>query len=394
LGAWLTMRVTTFTESVFGGSERPAELDMTDETPVVEAAPDVMATPSPTAEEERAAATATPLASTATAALPTGTRTPTVTPVDPTSIVGKLQADQRVSFLLIGYGGPGHDGPYLTDALVVVTFDPRGNQLALFNLPRDLWVQPAGVNGRPTGSFRRINEIYGLGLGDAIYGNRMPTPAEQDRAAWGAAAVAQQVLGLPIDGWLSADFDAVRTVIDGLGGVTVTVETAFDDYEYPRHDNANIDPGVMHVHFDAGPQRLTGERALQYARSRHALQDGTDFGRARRQQRLLLAIKDEALRPATLPKVFALMDAVQGHVRTSLSMAEARGLVSFGRDRNGSVMAAPTVIDTRTLLVGAVTEGGASVVMPAAGAGNYAAIQRFVRAAITPPRDTGPNRKA
>ncbi|MCC6629540.1 MAG: LCP family protein [Chloroflexi bacterium] len=388
-GVWLTMRVASFSDSVFGGSERPASLDIVEDvsevtsTPAVE--PAVAITPT---AEPRAAVAAAPIP-------PTATIAPTATPViDVTSVLGKLKAGKRVSLLLIGYGGPGHDGPYLTDALVVASYEPRTGQLALFNLPRDLWVQAAGANGRPAGPFRRINEIYGLGLGQAALDGQTATARDHDRAAWGTAAVAQQVLGLPIDGWFSADFNAVRRVVDGLGGVMVTVETAFDDYEYPRHDNAAIDSGVMHLHFDAGRQRLSGERALQYARSRHALQDGTDFGRARRQQRLLLALKDEALQPATLPKVFALMDAVQGHVRTNLSLAEARDLALYGRDHNADIQAAPAVLDTRELLAGTMTDGGASVLVPAAGAGNYAAIQRFVRGTLAPVRDAGPNPKA
>jgi LCP family protein required for cell wall assembly len=316
---------------------------------------------------------------------------PTATPIDPTSLVGKLRSGKPVSLILIGYGGEGHDGAYLTDALVVAHFDPRVNQLTMFNLPRDLMVQPVGANGRPAGTFRRINEIYSAGLGPAAYSGQPVTAQEHDRAAWLTAAAAQVVLGFPIDGWVSADFDAVRRVVDGLGGVTVNVETAFDDYSYPRHDNPAIDPGIMHIHFDAGPQRLTGERALQYARSRYATQDGTDFGRSRRQQRLLVALKDEAVRPETLPKIFTLMDALQGHLRTSLSLDTARDLVLFGRERDERIRANSAIIDSRQLLTGITTEGGASVLIPRAGYGSYTAIHQFVRASIRATSPDGAN---
>jgi LCP family protein required for cell wall assembly len=305
------------------------------------------------------------------------TPTATATPVDESSVLGRLRAGQRVTFLLIGYGGSGHEGPYLTDALVVASYEPASGGLALFNVPRDLWVQAPAANGR-LGPFRKVNEVFGLGLGPAGPAGRPVSPAEHDQAAWLTAGVVEQVLGLPIDGWISGDFMAVRQVVDGLGGVTVDVETAFDDYTYPRHDNPAVDAGVMHVHFDAGPQTLTGERALQYARSRHAVQDGTDFGRARRQQRLLLSLKDQLLTPATLPRIFMLMDAVQGHLRTSLSLDEARGLLLYGRDLAAPVRPLPTVIDT-ALLRGAVADNGASILVPRAGAGNYREIRRFVQ---------------
>ena len=313
IGAFVTQRVTAFSDSVFAGSQRPPELDG-----LADLAPDEEPTPQPTETPVVVALTQPAAMATATMTQPTATLVPSATPVDPASLVGKLRAGKAVSVLLIGYGGPGHDGPYLTDALVVAHVDPVTSQLTMFNLPRDLWVQPVGANGRPAGYFRRINEVYGVGLGPAAFDGRPASPQDHDRAAWSTAAVAQAVLGLPVDGWVSADFDAVRRVVDGLGGVTVNVETAFDDYEYPRNDNPAIDGGTMHVSFRAGSQRLTGEQALQYARSRHAAQDGSDFGRSRRQQRLLVGLKDEVMRPETLPKVFALMDALQGHLRTSL----------------------------------------------------------------------------
>jgi LCP family protein required for cell wall assembly len=381
LGGYTAYRVAAFTGSVFVGSSPPPALREALPAPEpdeVEAEAEAGAVATPAAAPEAGAGTVVPARAASPPATPAATATPAV---DETTIIGKLRAGRRVTFLLIGYGGLGHDGPYLTDALVVVSFEPKTGQLALFNLPRDLWVQTPTAGGR-AGPYRKVNELYSLGLGQAGITGAPAAPADHDRAAWLVAAAAQQVLGLPIDGWASADFDAVRRVVDGLGGVVVDVETSFDDYLYPRHDDSSVDAGVMHVHFDAGPQRLTGARALQYVRSRHAEQDGGDFGRSRRQQRLLLALKDQMLTPATLPKVFQLMEAVQGHVRTSLSLAEARDLLRYGQDRNGGVQATPALIDTRELLVGAMSEGGASILVPKAGAGNYGAIHRFVRAAL------------
>jgi LCP family protein required for cell wall assembly len=375
LSAVAVNRVASFADSVFAGS-RPPEHMLEAVPPPVEDDP----TPTPTAALAPAPPPVTPTRAAAATPrpAPTATRPPSPTPADPTSILGKLQSSRRVTFLLIGYSGPGHDGPYLTDALVVASFEPRTGQLALFNVPRDLWVRTPNPGGQP-GPFRKVNEIYSLGLGGAAFNGQPVKPAEHDQAAWLTAGAVQQVLGLPVDGWVSGDFDAVRKVVDGLGGVTVDVERAFDDYAYPRHDNAAVDPGVIHVHFDAGPQRLTGERALQYARSRNSAQDGTDFARSRRQQRLLLALKDQALTPATLPRLFTLMDALQGNVRTSLALSEARDLLFYGRDRNGTIQGAPTIIDANNLLAGSTSAAGASILIPKAGAGNYTAIQAYVR---------------
>jgi hypothetical protein len=63
----------------------------------------------------------------------------------------------------------------------------------------------------------------------------------------------------------------------------------------------------------------------------------------------------------------------------------------YGRDRNGGVQAAPSIIDTNELLIGTMSDGGASILVPKAGAGNYTAIRRFVQATLRP-NDEGPAR--
>ena len=62
-----------------------------------------------------------------------------------------------------------------------------------------------------------------------------------------------------------------------------------------------------HLHFNTGVQHMDGKTALKYVRSRHALQDGGDFGRASRQQRFLSAVKDKVLSVTFIPKIVPLM---------------------------------------------------------------------------------------
>jgi LCP family protein required for cell wall assembly len=370
-GGYTLYRVVSFTDSVFAGSRPPRDVAAVADEPAAEATPEPTAVPTVAARPTEAATVAPP------AAPPTATARPRATPVDAATLPGKLQAGQRVTLLLFGYGGGSHDGTYLTDAIVVASYDPRTRVLALFNIPRDLWVPTPTGDGR-LGPYRKINEIYSVGLGPGALTGTVRAE-DQDRAAWSLAGAARRVVGLPIDGWVSGDFTAVRKVVDGLGGVVVDVERTFDDYEYPRNDNKAIDTGTIHLHFDAGPQRMTGERALQYARSRHSAQDGGDFGRSRRQQRLLLALKDQLATPAALPRVFTLMEAVQGNLRTSLSLDEARALLLLGRDLNGSVQATTGLIDTTTLLVSGVNEHGGYILSPRGGLTNYAPIHRHVQ---------------
>lgn len=379
LSAYTAYRVMTFSNAVFGDSVPPAPAATSQPAPTV---PAPAPTPGPPG---RAVVPAAPAGGRPGAtATPSGPVRPVATPASTSSsgLAARLRAQQRLSFLLIGHGGGAHEGPYLTDALVIGTFDPRTATLALVNVPRDLWVlAPPGlarVNG-----YRKINEVFGLSLGAEIVAGKSPSPADLDRAAWQTARLVEQVVGLPIDGWIVGDFAAVRKVIDSLGGVSVTVERAFDDYQYPRHDDPGVDSGVMHIHFDAGPQRLSGERALQYVRSRNAAADGGDFGRSRRQQRLLVALKDTLLSPAVVPRVFGLMDAVQGHLRTSLGLTEARDLLLYGSQQNSQIRSVPIIIDSENLLAFATSENGASILVPRAGMGNFSGIHRHIQATLT-----------
>lgn len=99
--------------------------------------------------------------------------------------------------------------------------------------------------------------------------------------------------GLTFDRYIAVDFVAFRDMVNALGGVDVCLSTNLDDYEYPNYHN-----GYMPIHFRAGCQHLDGELALELARSRHAQQpqQSSDFGRARRQQDIVQAIKKKQLR--------------------------------------------------------------------------------------------------
>jgi len=91
-------------------------------------------------------------------------------------------------------------------------------------------------------------------------------------------------------------------MVDLLDGVEVDVENTFDDYRYPINGKENdlcdgdpeYDCRYEDIHFDQGLQLMSGETSLKYVRSRNAEGDeGTDFARSQRQQRLLLSFKEK-----------------------------------------------------------------------------------------------------
>jgi LCP family protein required for cell wall assembly len=373
--AYTTYRIQRFSQHVFAEDQLPSPTDVEASTPV----------PTRQAPTVRPAVERSTMTSVTTSPTEAPMAAPTLLPYGNARLTQRLQAGQRVTILLLGLGGSGHEGAYLTDSLQVATFDPSTRTLTLLSLPRDLWVYIPQIEGRG-GSWNKINEAYRVGMGPAGRNDLEVPYATHAKGGRLAAQVVTQVLGLPIDGWVSLDFAGFRQFIDALGGVDVYVERAFTDTRYPANDNVAIDAGYTTIHFDAGCQHMDGARALIFARSRHAPQDGSDFGRARRQQRLLGAVQRQVFSVNTIPKVFGLLAALEDHLHTSLSRREAQDLAGWIQAQAGDQQ--PINIQggglTGNLLVESTSPQGAYLLMPKQGRGDYRAIQRYTRALLEP----------
>lgn len=192
-------------------------------------------------------------------------------------------ASERITFLLLGVDQrPDDPSPLRTDTMIVVTVQPETNQVGMISLPRDLFVPIPGFDysGKITTAF---------------------TVGELNKYPGGGGALAtktvSEFLGYPIDHYVMINFDGFVQAIDAIGGVDVVVANTIHDEEYPT-----IDYGYQTFHIDAGPQHLDGETALKYVRSRHGA-GNDDFQRTKRQQQLLLAVKDKLVENKLLTPV-------------------------------------------------------------------------------------------
>lgn len=241
------------------------------------------------------------------------------------SIAWKLRNHQQVNILLLGYGGAENDAPYLTDSIMAVSIDPNTHRVIEASIPRDLWVQ---INAWPQGSSRnhwgKINEALENGLGSDS--SKLPRYQGRDGGGHLAEDTVSAVMGIKFDGYVGVDFKAFRDLVDALGGVNVCLTGPLDDYQYPRFH------GYMTIHFPAGCHLYNGEQTLEIARSRHAVEadQASDFGRARRQQQILSAIKKQALSVNGLTKVPQLMNALQQDITTDLSFGDMTALYGAG----------------------------------------------------------------
>ncbi len=244
--------------------------------------------------------------------------------VDPPagSVAWKLRHNQQVNLLLLGYGGAENDAPYLTDSIMAVSIDPVQHRVMEASIPRDLWVQ---INAWPTGSRSRnhwgkINEAYEDGV--ANDSTKLARYQGRDGGGFLAEDTVTAVTGLKFDGYIGVDFAAFRDLVNALGGVTICLDQPLIDHQYPRFH------GYMTINFPAGCRQYNGEQALEIARSRHAIEpdQATDFGRARRQQTILSAIRKQALSVNGLARAPQLMSALQQNFTTDLSLGDMTAL--------------------------------------------------------------------
>ena len=246
----------------------------------------------------------------------------------PGTIAYKLNHGQRVNILLLGMGGYENDAPYLTDSIMAVTIDPVSNRVMLASIPRDLVVHMNLQNPPSRTWTQKINAAY-----EVPYTNIICCVASQFTGPYGGGYAAEhevgKVTGLTFDRFIGVDFVAFRDMVNALGGVDVCLSTNLDDLSYPNYHN-----GYMPIHFKAGCQHLNGEQALEIARSRHALQaeQASDFGRAKRQQDIMQAIKRKATTVNGFSKAPALLDALQKNIHTDMTLSDMKAIYDWGKN--------------------------------------------------------------
>jgi LCP family protein required for cell wall assembly len=263
--------------------------------------------------------------------------------VDPPagSVAWKLKHGERVNILLLGYGGSENDAPWLTDSMLVVSIDPANKRALMASIPRDLWVDmsDAFANGRKFQE--KINAAFEIGVDDATWPGKKPEYTGRDGGGRYAEHVVSRVTGIGFDRYVGMDFKAFRDIVDALGGITVHMDGPLDDCHYPNYHDGYVNRGVpvgwpcpagAGIHFPAGDYQVSGEQALQLARSREASQaeQATDFGRSRRQQMIMSGIKKKAVSVNGVAKAPQLMAALEKNFKTDLDLNDMKALYSWG----------------------------------------------------------------
>ncbi len=277
------------------------------------------------------------------------------------SQTGYMGTSDRVNLLVMGYGGTGHDGAYLTDSMVVMSLLPSSHHTTLISVPRDLWVQiPEG-----SGQYNKINYAYTYGSNNGA------------NAVGGGTAAVQKVsavTGLDVKYWLTINFQGFRDFINAIGGVDVYVPDSFTA-NYPANDDPNINPNWKKVKFTKGLHHMDGETAIEYARARYVLDnpaEGSDFARSARQQIIIKAALDKVKQTSTWPSLYNALNALQHAIYTNLSLAD---LIQFAlkMDLNNAHRVG---LSNQNVLVDATAPDGEAILQPA---NSWQAVQDYVK---------------
>jgi LCP family protein required for cell wall assembly len=321
------------------------------------------------------------------------------------SLADHFREETPFNVLLMGYGGGTHEGTYLTDSMLVAHVDPGAKTTTLISLPRDLWVK-IPTKGQE-GGFWKINAAYALGVDDRGY----PNKAEEFKGRVGggnlAKFVVEQVTGLPIARFLALDFNGFKKTIDFLGGIDVKVEKTFDDFEYPV-DGSETDlcgrrpeelPDLLKIasvsavrafpcryerlHFDAGVVRMDGATALKFVRSRHSIQDGSDFGRSIRQKNVILAIKEKVLSLGFVPKIPGFITTLSSSLSADINALDIKDLIPQAT-AVGDYKINSLAISTDNFLKVGFSPDGQYILTSKDGVGQWASFQAGIRAFLDP----------
>ena len=202
----------------------------------------------------------------------------------------------RSNLLILGLDRrPGEGDAVRADVLLVVTADPSKPVAGLMSIPRDLYLEIPDQGLNRINTAHVFGELYRPGYG----------PVRTMHAI-------EQNMAIDLDGWIRLDFDGFEDIVDAAGGITIDVPRAIVDYQYPTDDF-----GTMVLEIPAGEQKMDGEVALQYVRTRH---DSTDVERAERQQQVIQALVEKMSRPWSWFRIPWFIAAIQRSMDKDLSI--------------------------------------------------------------------------
>jgi LCP family protein required for cell wall assembly len=324
------------------------------------------------------------------------------TPKTPIPYFGETKKEEDTkNILLLGYGGAGHDGGFLSDSIILLSLNKTKKIAYLISIPRDTWLNlPLDwENLKPA----KINEAYAIGIDDLKYPNKKPEFRGKNGGGNMVKYAVNQITGLSIDYFASVSFDQIIKIIDTLGKIKVNVPTSFTDEYYPvkglENETCGKTPEEMEalkqkysgfelekqykcryetISFEKGTTEMDGQTALKFMRSRHSPTYGGDFSRSQRQMAVLRALKEKLISLDALSKIDQIFPELSKLLTTDLDLATTKDLINFlGNPSDYQIKE----INLSTENVFIISKGpqGQFILLPTSGFNSWKETQEFVK---------------
>ena len=252
------------------------------------------------------------------------TMAPTPTPPPPP----EWARDGRLNILLVGSDAGAGRWLVRTDTMVLLSVDVESGRAAMFGIPRNLINVPLAredAGAFPGGRFPGLlNALYVY-----AWGHPSQFPGGDARGFRAVTGAIQELVGVPLDGFVAVDLHGFAKLVDSVKGIWIRIPEPLYDDAYPNMDG----PGKVAISFKAGCQKLKGDDALAYARSRH--QD-SDYGRMRRQQLTLLALRRRVDPLGLLERAPELLSIAKDHLWTTIKRKDLASLAELAANVKAS----------------------------------------------------------
>jgi LCP family protein required for cell wall assembly len=233
---------------------------------------------------------------------PIKTKEITEAPPDAPQTILILGSDRRWSDVKKHNPSLSQSNPARSDTILLVRMDPHQQATAVLSIPRDLKVLIPGHG------IDKINAAYSLG-GPGL-----------------TAATIKQIFGgnFSINHIINVNFRGFRQVVDAVGCVYTDVDRRY------YHSNLGLPIGQRYaeINLQPGYQQLCGQRALDYARFRHA---DTDIVRSARQQDFLRSAKDQLSTSALINERDKLIRILKANTQTDESLRSVGEVIKLAK---------------------------------------------------------------
>ncbi len=195
--------------------------------------------------------------------------------------LGEKGVDGSTNILLLGSDSRGEDQGR-SDTIMIAHYDKRTKQPKIISIMRDTFVAIPTQDGI---EYNKINAAYAYGGPEMV------------------RKTIKETFGIPIQYYAIVNFESFPKIVDTLAPSGLKID-------------AEKDLEVEGTVIKKGPQKMSGEEALQYARFRK--DEEGDFGRVRRQQQVMTALLSTSLNPLNSWRIPEALGNVRGYTQTDI----------------------------------------------------------------------------